>query len=198
MGEADPPTARRATSRGPSAQAAEVGLLVVYGSLMRGLGRGPQAEDADREDPRDLLDRLGVGPGLRRIGPCRVAGRLFDLGPYPALRPARAAGEQVRGELHAILDPGVLAVLDDFERYDPRRPEQSDYLRQPIALIEPSGASAWIYVHRLEPEARRLVPSGDWRAHLAERVASGHVSDSPGATEPVSLAERLARTSRGS
>ena len=54
--------------------------LVVYGSLMRDL----PAANGERET--DLLDRLGVGAGLRRVGSCRIGGLLFDLGAYPAFR----------------------------------------------------------------------------------------------------------------
>jgi len=165
---------------------AGAGWLVVYGSLMRGLpATGTDAVLAARpgesaaagavaERPGDLLDRLGAGAGLRRVGPCRVPGILFDLGPYPALRPARSAADQVRGELHAILDPAVLAVLDAFEGFDPADPAGSDYLRASLRVIEPTVPAAWVYVFNREPDPARRIASGDWRAHLAERAASAH------------------------
>lgn len=144
--------------------------LVVYGSLMRGL---PAPEFG-----RDLLDQLGIGDGLRRVGVCRVPGALFDLGRYPALRPARSDTDSVCGELHAILDPRALGVLDAFEGFDPQDPAGSDYLRERIELLEPRGLCAWIYVYNREPDASRRVMPGDWRAHLAKRVASAHDPDS--------------------
>lgn len=141
--------------------------LVVYGSLMRGLASADGA-------PGDLLDRLGVGAGLRRVGPCRVPGVLYDLGPYPGLCAAQRADEVVCGELHAVLDPGIFAVLDRFEGFDPADRAGSDYLREPVALLEPRGPSAWIYVYNRRPDAARRIASGDWRRHLAERADPPH------------------------
>jgi gamma-glutamylcyclotransferase (GGCT)/AIG2-like uncharacterized protein YtfP len=169
--------------------------LVVYGSLMRGLpscwagatvsarvdagliddldaagdgAAGPETASGD------LLDRLGVGAGLRRVGECRVPGVLFDLGAYPALRPARDDADVVCGELHAILDRGVLAVLDAFEGFDPRDPAGSDYLRERVSLVAPRGGRAWIYVFNRDPDPATRIASGDWRGHLAKRRGSAH------------------------
>ncbi len=177
--------------------------LVVYGSLMRGLPASTETIEAGegetgaaRPDPEratDLLDRLGVGAKLRRVGACRVAGALFDLGPYPALRPTSEAAASVRGELHAILDASALAVLDAFEGYDPRDPGGSDYLRECVALQEPAGVRAWIYVYNRPLDPARRIESGDWRRHLAERRSSAHVPDSPPLTtacEPRAPARR--------
>ena len=150
--------------------------LVVYGSLMRGL------QPPDDPLAVDLLDRLGVGMGLRRVGPCRVGGTLFDLGPYPALRrlpqDRGSSADWVCGELHAILDPRVLTVLDEFEGYEPENSASSDYLRVRVELLSPQGVHAWLYVYNHEPDPLRRIPSGDWRAHLAERRRSTHDSGS--------------------
>jgi len=152
--------------------------LVVYGSLMRDLpAAGPAPGPGPGPAVGDLLDRLGVGGGLRRIGACLVPGRLFDLGPYPALRPPASAGEVVVAELHAVLDPGIFAVLDAFEGFDPADRAGSDYLREPVALLEPLDGEAWIYVYNREPDAGRQIPGGDWRRHLAERRDRAHVPD---------------------
>ena len=163
--------------------------LVVYGSLMRGLPATTEPFDsvenpagaAPREiqQPVDLLDRLGVGASLRFAGPCRVAGELFDLGPYPALRRASEAAASVCGELHAILDASALEVLDAFEGYDPRDPAGSDYLRERVVLEFPRGIRAWIYVYNRPLDPARRVASGDWRRHLAERRASPHAPGAP-------------------
>jgi gamma-glutamylcyclotransferase (GGCT)/AIG2-like uncharacterized protein YtfP len=137
----------------PPAPGADGEWLVVYGSLMRDLAAASATPELD------LLDRLGVGSGLRRVGPCRVAGALFDLGPYPALRREPGDGGEVCGELHAILDPTVLEVL------------------------EPSGVHGWIYVYNRPLDANRRVESGDWRAHLAKRRPSPHVPGSSHAAQ---------------
>jgi gamma-glutamylcyclotransferase (GGCT)/AIG2-like uncharacterized protein YtfP len=146
--------------------------LVVYGSLMRDL------PSATGERGPDLLDRLGVGALLRRVGPCRVGGVLFDLGAYPALRRSPCDADSVCGELYTILDPAVLAVLDDFEGYDPRNPSDSDYLRERVELLEPRGVDAWVYVFNREPDPILRIASGDWRAHLANHRRTPHDPDS--------------------
>lgn len=160
----------RRPSGGKVEQPGSGAWLVVYGSLMRGLAAADGATG-------DLLDRLGVGAGLRRIGACRVPGVLYDLGPYPGLRAARRAEDVVCGELHAVLDPGIFAVLDAFEGFDPEAPSGSDYLREQIPLLEPRGESAWIYVYNREPDANRRIASGDWRRHLAKRTDPPHDPD---------------------
>lgn len=128
----------------------------------------------------DLLDRLGAGPGLRRVGPCRVPGVLFDLGAYPALRPAGGARDVVCGELHAIVDPAVLERLDAFEGYDPNDPAGSEYRRERITLLEPPGLVAWIYVYQRSPDPTRRIAAGDWRTHLAQRGDRPHAPPSAG------------------
>lgn len=168
--------------------------LVVYGSLMRGLPATtdpPGAVDDESATaspesalPVDLLDRLGVGARLRFAGPCRVAGELFDLGPYPALRRTTGAAASICGELHAILDASVLEVLDAFEGFDPRDPTGSDYLRERVVLEAPQGIRAWIYVYNQPVDPARRVASGDWRRHLAERRSSPHVPGSALLTPP--------------
>lgn len=125
--------------------------IALYGSLMRGLGG---------------MESLGITQRLRYAGPCICNGQLFDLGSYPGLRPG---GSRVVGELYALIDPSVIDVLDEFEGYDPARPEQSLYLRERIDLVEPEQTRAWIYVFNAVPDASTTVASGDWRAHLDSR-----------------------------
>lgn len=128
--------------------------IVLYGSLMRGLG---------------AMDSLGISDRLRYVGPCLCSGELFDLGHYPGLRLGDA---RVVGELFAPLDPHVLGVLDEFEGFDPERPRESLYLRERVNLIQPAQTCAWIYFYNRVPEAGTRVVSGDWRAHLHSRRAS--------------------------
>ena len=129
-------------------------LIALYGSLMRGIGP---------------LESLGFAKGLRFLGPCVVAGRLFDLGPYPALRPGPG---RVRGELHALRDSRLLDELDEFEGTDSEHPAQSLYLRERIRLIDPPDVEAWCYIYAGTPDPTSRIEDGDWRAHLARR--KGH------------------------
>lgn len=126
--------------------------VAVYGSLMRGLGG---------------VERLEIGDRMRFIGPCLLEGELFDLGDWPGMRPG---GGRIVGELHALLDPDVLRVLDAFEDYDPADPRGSLYLRERVPLIHPEGTSAWTYVYNRIPDASARIPGGDWRRWLSERA----------------------------
>jgi len=125
---------------------------VLYGSLMRGMG---------------AMEELGIGDRLRFVGPCLVTGELFDLDHYPGLRHGDG---RVIAELYALLDIGVLQDLDEFEGYTASQPRNSLYIRERVALIEPQGAEAWLYVYNTVPDARARIASGDWRAHLNERA----------------------------
>ena len=126
-------------------------FIALYGSLMRGLGP---------------LESHGFAKRLRFVGPCLLEGELFDLGPYPALRPGPG---RVLAELHALEDPRLLDELDEFEGTDPEHPERSLYLRERIRLIEPSGLEAWCYIYAGIPDPEARVEGGDWRDHLARR-----------------------------
>lgn len=125
--------------------------IALYGSLMRGLG---------------ALADLGIEERMRFVGPCRIAGRLFDLGAYPGLCEGPGA---VRGELYTMLDEEVLSILDGFEDFRPEDPEASLYVRKHVALLDPPSAHAWLYFYNRPSHATRRVDSGDWRAHLARR-----------------------------
>jgi gamma-glutamylcyclotransferase (GGCT)/AIG2-like uncharacterized protein YtfP len=123
--------------------------IALYGTLMRDLGG---------------MQKAGLSRGLHYVGPCELEGQLFDLGAYPGLRPGPG---RVVGELHRLVDPGVLTLLDEFEGFDPARPEDSLYLRQRIVLRRPAAAEAWVYVYNHLPEPGLRIESGDWRAHVA-------------------------------
>ena len=128
--------------------------IAFYGSLMRGLG---------------AQEKLRITDRLRFVGPCTIEGELYDCVDYPALRHGDG---RVVAELFAVLDPSVVAILDEFEDYDPIRRRESLYLRESLDLVEPADTRAWVYVYNRVPDARDRIPSGDWRAHLAERVGA--------------------------
>lgn len=139
-------------------------LLVVYGTLLSGLGH---------------QERLGVVHGLELVGPCRVRGALFALGWYPGLvvdgdaaegaaatPPVAAPAGLVTGELFRVLDPAVVAVLDRFEGFDPASPDTSEYLRVRVRVVEPDLA-AWVYAYVGPRHPGDHLTHGDWRRHLA-------------------------------
>lgn len=133
---------------------ADCRLIAFYGSLL---------------SPFPTQERLGVDQALERLGPCRLRGRLLDLGAYPGLVEGPGL---VRGELYRLADPAALAVLDGFEGYRPEDPGGSEYLRRAEELAEPA-VTAWVYRLRQAPAGAAPVAGGDWARHLAGREPQG-------------------------
>lgn len=132
--------------------AADDDHIMLYGSLRRDYGE---------------LERLGLADTLVYEGPCRVLGRLVDLGEYPAFLPAtKNAGYSVAGELFRVADPRAFQVLDQFERFDPSNRSESLYQRRYLRLISSQSRGpapdAWIYVYNRDTATAPEIESGDW------------------------------------
>ncbi len=130
-------------------------LLVVYGTLLSGLGH---------------TERLGVAGALEVLGPCTVRGALYEIDWYPGF--VAADDGVVTGELVRVADPGAWAVLDHFEECDPSDPHGSEYVRVVVDVTFASvgtSMSAWIYRYNRDVTGRRHIASGDWRAWTAAR-----------------------------
>lgn len=119
-------------------------LIAFYGTLRIG---GP-----DRGGPR--RDRL-----LTFVRPCRIGGRLIDLGPYPGLLPDERRA--VVGDLFRIVHPEALPLYDDWEDYDPTDLPGSIYRREKVRLADPD-VEAWVYFWNRAPDEGPIVESGDW------------------------------------
>lgn len=105
-----------------------------------------------------VRERLGVAGLLGARGPCRIAGRLYDLGAYPAL--VTGADGTVEGDLFAVLDPAALPVLDAYEGGVVEDRDASLYLRQRVRLRSPP-ETAWVYTYNGPPPGP-LIAGGDW------------------------------------
>jgi gamma-glutamylcyclotransferase (GGCT)/AIG2-like uncharacterized protein YtfP len=133
------------------------------------------AADADRlimlygtlRDPR-LRRELGIEGRMRRIARCRLAGILYNLGPYPALGEGEGI---VHGELFEVTDPTVFGAMDAFEEYDAARPKLSAYLRVRVRLADPV-LECWVYRYNRTVRGVPRVPGGDWIKHRRVRMAS--------------------------
>ena len=111
---------------------------------------------------------LGLDGRIRRVGRCRIAGILYNLGPYPALGEGRGV---VHGELFEVTDPSAFAAMDAFEEYDAARPKLSAYLRVRARLIEPD-LECWVYRYNRTVRGVPRVPGGDWLKHRRMRSAA--------------------------
>ncbi len=105
-------------------------------------------------------------------GPASIRGRLYDLGPYPGLRPARRRQERVSGDVYRV-SAKVLLVLDRYEAGvgtgAPR------FVRRRCELIRRHARSslAWVYVYDRIVRPRARIASGDYRAALSSRSQIG-------------------------
>ncbi|MDQ7040053.1 MAG: gamma-glutamylcyclotransferase family protein [Rhodothermus sp.] len=127
-----------------------VTLLFVYGTLRGQL-------------PRFLPPTLHEA--IRSLGRACYRGRLYDLGAYSGAVPDPDG--LVHGELYALQQDQaarIFAYLDEYEGYDPDRPEAGEYRRVQDTVFLPDGhpVSAWIYLYHGDLSQARLISSGDY------------------------------------
>lgn len=114
-----------------------------------------------------------IADAVRDAAIATIGGRLYDVGPFPALVDG---GERVYGEVLTIdleAFPRLLAILDDLEGYDPADPDGSMYVRR---IVTATGADmrelvAYAYYYNRAPAAFLHLPDGEWRGPSAAEVA---------------------------
>jgi len=93
-----------------------------------------------------------------------VAARLYDLGPYPAARPARHPGERVHGELYRLTRPTAFAALDRYEGCAPPAGMAPEYRREQTRVTQAGRRRlAWVYWYARPLRGARRLPGGVWR-----------------------------------
>lgn len=126
--------------------------IFIYGSLLPGLSN----------------HRLLAGRMLT-MKPGRVAGRLVNVGPYPALvRDAASAiaGSRVNG-LWIEVSLAMLPVLDQLEDYAGLE-EPNDYERIWTTDADDPAQAGWAYVWP-DDRGKPAVIGDDWVRHLRSR-----------------------------
>jgi gamma-glutamylcyclotransferase (GGCT)/AIG2-like uncharacterized protein YtfP len=114
--------------------------------------------------------RAGVDAFLTFLGRASIAGKLFDLGIYPAAVPA--TDSRVWGEVFEMADaPKVLAALDRIEGYRPAEPERSLYTRTQVTATLDDGRTedVWVYFYNAPLGRAQRIASGDYLEHLKSR-----------------------------
>lgn len=118
--------------------------VFVYGTLRRG-----EANDINC-----------LQPAPRYLGPARLRGLLYDLGPYPGLV---LGGEAwVQGEVYAIT-PELERELDRIEEVAPV--PSGEYVRRHVDLeLDGRRLRCLVYeIDALRVQGRARILSGDWR-----------------------------------
>jgi gamma-glutamylcyclotransferase (GGCT)/AIG2-like uncharacterized protein YtfP len=114
-----------------------------------------------------------IAGALRDVAIATVRGRLYDVGPFPALADG---DDRVYGEVLTI-DPNtlprLLAILDDLEGYDPSDPGGSMYVRRLVTATDAEARElvAHAYFYNRDPAAFVHLPGGEWRGPSAAEVA---------------------------
>jgi gamma-glutamylcyclotransferase (GGCT)/AIG2-like uncharacterized protein YtfP len=113
---------------------------------------------------------------LRWVGRASMPGSLYDLGDFPgAILDANSSG-RILGEVHELPnDAGVLAVLDQYEEFDPTDPAGSLFIRVRATATLEDGRKlpCWVYQYNRDPGTAQQIASGDyaaWRASREEKV----------------------------
>lgn len=97
---------------------------------------------------------LGCPPSATTLGPDRVRGRLYDLGPFPAGVDLGRGDDWIEGVTLEI-DADDLPGLDDFEDT-----ESGEFCR--VIVETERGHTAWAYEYRF-PIPTTLAPRTRWR-----------------------------------
>jgi gamma-glutamylcyclotransferase (GGCT)/AIG2-like uncharacterized protein YtfP len=124
-------------------------LLFVYGTLRR-RSRHPMA--------RRLAD------AARHVGAAKIAGRLYDLGRFPGLKPPRTPEDWVQGDVYDLGDDAeqTLREMDAYENVDSAPP--APYDRQLTPVVRPDGqlVTVWVYWYRGEVKEAHFIASGSY------------------------------------
>ncbi len=102
---------------------------------------------------------------LRRVGPARVAGRLYDLGEYPGAILDPAAKTSIHGELFELPeDPAILRKFDRYEEFDRENRENSLFIRTRTRVKTEDGRmrESWVYVYNQNPGRAPRIVDGDY------------------------------------
>jgi gamma-glutamylcyclotransferase (GGCT)/AIG2-like uncharacterized protein YtfP len=128
----------------------ECRLLFVYGTL--------------RRDSAHPMARWLAGVS-RFLGHASVAGRLYDLGPYPGLVADDAAG-RVWGHLLEMMEPeSALDQLDAYEGCPLGEPIPALFRRGllPVRAEDGTVHTAWVYTYHGEVVEEKRVTAGEYR-----------------------------------
>ena len=102
------------------------------------------------------------------LGEGGFAGRLFDVGSYPASIAEPKSGRNVRGEVYRVIRPHLLLpILDRFEGCGADDKAPTLYRREAIEIRLDTGRKlqAWVYLYNRDTHQLHPIPNGDYAAY---------------------------------
>lgn len=131
-------------------------FLFVYGTLMRRAYRARIGSEM-----RARLEQSGTW-----LGEAETAGRLLDLGCYPAIIAPASRVDIVHGEVFRLDDPvAVFRWLDPYEGIPIGKLRGHEYERveQAVTLADGTNDIAWVYRYLVATCDSSLLPDGRWQ-----------------------------------
>ena len=124
-------------------------LLFVYGTLRR-RSRHPMA--------RRLAELA------RHVGPAKIAGRLYDLGRYPALQEPTSSDDWVYGDVYDLGEQieQTLREMDEYEKIESPQPAYFDRQRASAVLDGGEQVAVWVYWFRGDVKEEQRIASGSY------------------------------------
>lgn len=123
--------------------------LFVYGTLRR-RSRHPMA--------RKLAE------SARHVGAASIAGRLYDLGRFPGLKPPQFSADRVQGDVYDLGDNAheTLRAMDAYENAESPPPTPYERALADVLLNDGQRMKAWVYWYRGPVREDQLIASGSF------------------------------------
>jgi len=102
---------------------------------------------------------------MRPVGRGFVRGALYDLGRYAGAVSDPNSEGRISGTVMQLPDDQIfLRRLDAYEGFDPRAPEDSEYIRERhiVELAEGGIRECWFYRYNRETDKTRAIANGVW------------------------------------
>lgn len=94
-----------------------------------------------------------------------ITAKLYQIHDYPGVIESQADEDKVHGEVYRLTQPGLLALLDDFETCSSAFPEPHEYRRKEIEVYVSKAKSlrAWAYIYNHPVDPARRIKSGKFQ-----------------------------------
>jgi gamma-glutamylcyclotransferase (GGCT)/AIG2-like uncharacterized protein YtfP len=107
-----------------------------------------------------------VSPYLLNVQPGEIKGRLYDVGPYPALVCSGEDDRSITGEWIEVSEEG-LAAMDELESYYGPGHADNEYERTWVRDVS-GRREGWVYCWT-SPRGLQEIHNSSWRAYRTHR-----------------------------